>query len=140
MEGRPPIVDSLAQTALFADLTRSQLEVVAHTFEDEVYAEGQRVLRQGLSGSGLYVILDGEAVAIRDGEEVARLGRGNFFGEISVFSDEPPTADIKAATLLRCLVIPRPDVEGFLLGQPRVMLRMLKIEADRLRGMLEGQP
>jgi CRP-like cAMP-binding protein len=132
------VVDTLAQTALFADLTRSQLEVVAHTFEDEVYPEGQRVLRQGLSGSGLYVILDGEAVVLRDGEEVARLGRGNFFGEISVFGDEVPTADIVAASLLRCLVIPRPDVEPFLLENPEVMLRMLKIEAMRLRAMLEA--
>lgn len=135
---RPPVVDTLAQTALFADLSRSQLEVVAHTFEDEVYPEGQRVLRQGLSGSGLYVILDGEAVVLRNDEEVARLGRGDFFGEISVFGDEVPTADIVAATLLRCLVIPRPDVEPFLLQRPEVMLRMLKIEAVRLRGMLEA--
>src|SRR5918996_1023293 len=139
METRPPIVDSLAQTALFADLTRAQLEAVAHTFEDEVYAEGQRVLRQGLSGSGLYVILDGEAAVLRDDEEVARLGRGDFFGEISVFGDEVPTADIVAATLLRCLVIPRPEVDAFLLDRPRVMLRMLKIEAHRLRGMLEAR-
>jgi len=140
MEARPPIVDSLAQTALFADLTRAQLEVVAHTFEDEVYPEGQRVLRQGLTGSGLYVILDGEAVVFRDGDEVARLGRGDFFGEISVFGDEVPTADIAAATLLRCLVIPRPDVERFLIERPQVMLRMLKIESMRLRGMLEARP
>ena len=139
MEARPPIVDSLAQTALFADLTRAELEVVAHTFDDEVYAAGQRVLRQGLSGSGLYVILDGEAVVVRDGEEVARLGRGDFFGEISVFGDEAPTADIAASTLLRCLVIPRPEVEPFLLARPEVMLRMLKIESHRLRGMLEAR-
>src|SRR5918996_3908126 len=109
METRPPIVDSLAQTALFADLTRAQLEAVAHTYEDEVYPEGQRVLRQGLSGSGLYVILDGEAVVLRDGEEVARLGRGDFFGEISVFGGESPTADVAASGLLHSLVIPRPD-------------------------------
>ena len=138
MEGRPPLVESLAQTALFADLTPAQLDVVAHTYDEEVYPEGQRVLRQGLSGSGLYVIVDGEAVVTRDGEEVARLGRGDFFGEISVFGDEIPRADVTAATMLRCLVIPRPDVEPFLLERPKVMLRMLKIEAVRLRRMLEA--
>ncbi len=131
-------MDTLAQTALFADLTRPELDAVAHEFEEEAFAEGQRVLRQGFSGTGLYVILDGAAVIKRDGDEIARLGRGEFFGEISVLSDSPPTADVVAASLLRCLVIPRPDVERFLLGRPRVMLRMLRSEANRLRGMLEG--
>jgi CRP-like cAMP-binding protein len=36
-------------------------------------------------------------------------------------------------------VIPRPDVERFLLERPRVMLRMLRAEANRLRSMLEWQ-
>ena len=131
------LVDTLAQTSLFADLTRPQLGAVAHEFDEEAFGEGQKVLRQGLSGSGLYVILDGSAVVTRDGEEIARLGRGDFFGEISILTDGPPTSDIVAATLLRCLVIPRPDVERFLLERPHVMLRMLRSEANRLRGMLE---
>ena len=131
------LVDTLAQTSLFADLTRPQLEAVAHEFDEEAFGEGQKVLRQGLSGSGLYVILDGSAVVTRDGEEIARLGRGDFFGEISILTDGPPTSDIVAATLLRCLVIPRPDVERFLLERPHVMLRMLRSEANRLRGILE---
>jgi CRP-like cAMP-binding protein len=131
------LVDTLAQTSLFADLTRPQLEAVAHEFEEEAFGEGQKVLRQGLSGSGLYVILDGNAVVSRDGEEIARLGRGDFFGEISILTDGPPTSDIVAASLLRCLVIPRPAVERFLLERPQVMLRMLRSEANRLRGMLE---
>ena len=82
METRAPLIDRLAQTSLFADLSRPELEAVAHEFDEEAFAEGQRVLRQGLSGSSLYVILDGAAVVRRDGEEIARLGRGDFFGEI----------------------------------------------------------
>ena len=132
-----PLVDTLAQTSLFADLTRPQLEAVAHEFEEEAFGVGQKVLRQGLSGSGLYVILDGSAVVTRDDREIARLGRGDFFGEISILTDVPPTSDVVAETLLRCLVIPRPDLERFLLERPQVMLRMLRSEANRLRGMLE---
>jgi len=139
METRAPLLDRLAQTSLFADLSRPELEAVSHEFEEEAFAEGQRVLRQGLSGSSLYVILDGAAVVRRDGAEIARLGRGDFFGEISVLTDAPPTSDIVAEGVLHCLVIPRPEVERFLLARPRVMLRMLRAEANRLRGMLEWQ-
>jgi hypothetical protein len=39
-------VDALARLSLFADLTRPQLEVLAHSFDEEVFAAGQRVIRQ----------------------------------------------------------------------------------------------
>ena len=132
-----PVTERLAQLALFADLTRPQLEAVAHTLEEEVFAPPQRVLRQGLSGSGLYLILDGEAAVIVDGQERARLGRGDFFGEISVLTGEPPIADVVATTLLRCLVVPGPEVESFLVERPRVLFRMLQAEARRVRAATE---
>ena len=133
MNGVANIIDRLAQLALFADLSRPQLEAVAHTLEEQVFADGQRVLRQGLSGSAFYVVLEGEAAVIIDGTERARLGRGEFFGEISVLTGEPPNADIVAVGLLRCLVLSGDDLQRFLLGRPQVMLRLLKTEARRLR-------
>lgn len=126
-------VESLERLALFADLTRAQVESIAHRFEETVFAAGERVLRQGLSGGALYVIVDGEAVLRIDGIERGRFGAGEFFGEISVLTGDPPNADIEAATLLRCLEIPDVAVEPFLIEHPRVMFRMLRTEARRLR-------
>ena len=68
-----------------------------------------------------------------DGEERARLTRGDFFGEISILTDELPTADVIATTMLRCLTIPDNELKAFLLKQPSVMYRMLQAEARRLR-------
>lgn len=127
------VAGQLADLALFADLTWPEVEAVAHTFDEEVFAAGQRVLRQGLSGSGFYIVLEGAASVHVDGSERARLGRGDFFGEISTLLGEPPTADVRAETLLRCLLVPGPMVEEFLLDHPPVLLRMLKAEARRLR-------
>jgi CRP-like cAMP-binding protein len=133
VENGVDIVERLAQLSLFADLTHPQLESVAHTFDEEVYPEGQRVLRQGLTGNAFYLVLDGEARVLVDGRERVRLSRGDFFGEISVLTGDPPSADVQAASLLRCLVVPGPEVEPFLLDHPRVMFRMLQAEARRLR-------
>lgn len=126
-------VERLAQLALFADLRWPELEAVAHTFEEEVFGEGQRVLRQGISGGAFYVILEGEAAVVIDGQERARLGRGDFFGEISALTGGVPVADVRAETLLRCLSLPGPELESFLLEHPAVMLRMLQAESRRLR-------
>lgn len=131
------IVEKLSRLALFADLSTPQLESVAHSFDEAVFAEGERILRRGLTGGALYVIIEGEAVVRIGGEARVRFGPGEFFGEIGVLLDEPPVADVEAATLLRCLEIPGPDVEPFLVEFPRVMLRMLQMEARRLRTTTE---
>ena len=126
-------VDALARLSLFADLSHPQLEALAQSFSEEVFAEGQRVVRQDVTGGGFYVILDGEAKVAIDGQERARMTRGDFFGEISILTDEPPTADVIATSLLRCLIIPDNELKAFLLKQPSVMYRMLQIQARRLR-------
>ncbi|HYT52048.1 MAG TPA: cyclic nucleotide-binding domain-containing protein [Gaiellaceae bacterium] len=131
------VVEALAQLTLFADLTRPQLEEVAHTVGEDMFADGQRVLRQGMQGGGFFIILEGEAQVMIDGEERARLARGDFFGEIAALTGAAPTADVVATTLLRCLTISGPEIEQFLLDHPQVMLRMLKAEAHRLRSANE---
>ena len=133
------VVESLSQLTLFADLTQPQLEEVAHTVGEEVFSEGQRVLRQGMSGGHFFVIVEGEARILIDGEERARLARGDFFGEVAALTGDAPTADVVAATLLRCVVIPGVELETFLLEHPRVMFRMLQAEARRLRSANEWQ-
>jgi CRP-like cAMP-binding protein len=127
------IVDILAGLALFADLSRPQLQAVAHTLEEEWFTEGQRVLRQGFGGANFYVILDGEAAVRIDGETRAALGRGEFFGEVSALLGETPTADVVAIRPLRCAVLGGPAVEAFLMAYPHVMYRMLQAQARRLR-------
>jgi CRP-like cAMP-binding protein len=131
------VVDILAQLTLFGDLTRPQLEAVAHTFDEEVFAEGQRVIRQGFAGNSFYVILDGEASVHADGEQAATLTRGDFFGEVSVLLGEPPIADVTAARELRCLVLPGGDLEAFLVQYPRVAFRMVQAQARRLRSAMQ---
>jgi CRP-like cAMP-binding protein len=131
------LVDHLARLSLFADLSRPELESLAHTVEEEVFAEGQRILRKGLSGSGFFVILEGQAAIEVDGEQPWTLGPGDFFGEASVLTGEPPSADVVAKTLMRCVVVAGPDLERFLLDRPHLMLRLLREEAQRLRTALE---
>jgi CRP/FNR family transcriptional regulator, cyclic AMP receptor protein len=133
MATREEIADALAGMAMFADLTRPQLLGVASQFEEAFFSQGTRILRQGLTGSGFYVILDGEADVIADGQKRATSARGDFFGEVSVLLGEPPIADIVATRPLRCIVIGGPNLERFLLDYPKVMFRMLQVMARRLR-------
>ena len=125
--------DSLARLALFADLDRAQLEAASQLFDEQMFENGERVLRQGLTGNGFYVLLDGCVAVQIDGTERARLFPGDFFGEVSILTGEAPTADIVATSALRCAVLGEPEVKDFLIRNPHVMLRMLQAEARRVR-------
>ena len=110
------LADELGSLALFADLSRPQLEAVAHSFEEVWFADGDRILREGLSGTGFYV-----------------LGRGVFFGEVSALLGEPPSADVVALRSMRCLYLPGPSLHEFLIAHPAVTYRMLLDQTRRLR-------
>jgi CRP-like cAMP-binding protein len=133
------VADRLAQLALFADLTPAQIEAIAHSHDEAVFSEGERVLRRGLSGGNFYLILDGEASVVAGGAKLATLGRGDFFGEISALTGDTPSADVVADTILRCFVIPGAELERLLLERPQVMLRLLRMEARRLQTAVEWQ-
>jgi CRP-like cAMP-binding protein len=128
------VVEALSGFTLFGDLSRPQIEVVVHSFDEQLIPEGQRILRQGFGGTGFFVILEGEAVVRIDGEDRAHLGRGDFFGELSILLEEPPVADVVALAPLRCLVLGRDQLQDWLLSVPWVMYRMLQAELRRLQG------
>ena len=130
---RDQLIEALATFSLFADLSRPQLEGIVHSMEEEWFPEGQKVIRQGFTGTGFYVILEGDVSVRVDGEERAKLGRGDFFGEVSILLDEPPIADIVAATPVRALELPRAELETMLTTMPAVTLRMLQATLRRLR-------
>lgn len=123
----------LGRLGIFADLTEAELRDVAAELDERSFPEGGWVMRQGDTGTGLFIVVDGEVGVVVDDEERATLATGSFFGEVSVLLGEPVTADIVVRKSLRCLVIPPQRAEEFLLAYPRVMYRMFQIEARRLR-------
>ncbi|MGH3073704.1 MAG: cyclic nucleotide-binding domain-containing protein [Gaiellales bacterium] len=136
MAGTEELIDELAGLALFADLGRPELAGIAHTLEEEWYADGQRILREGLSGTGFFVVLEGE-VSVRLGEtELARLRRGAYFGEAAILLGELPGADVVAAGRVRVVNLAGPALQDFLMRHPNVMYRMLQEQTRRLRGAI----
>jgi len=133
------LVDTLSGISLFADVGAPELASIAHIVEERRFADGERILRQGISGSAFHLILDGTATIRVDGKDYGTLERGDFFGEISILLAEPPVADIVAGRGLRCAVIAGPALESFMLAHPTVLYRMLKAEARKLQRATSGR-
>ncbi len=139
MAVREDAVEIMAGFALFADLAGPELERAVRTFDESWFGEGERIVRQGFTGSGFYVILDGGASILVDGVERSTLRPGDYFGEISSLLAEAPVADIVAQGPLRCLVLPAEQLESFLVNHPRLMFRLLQGEARKLRNTTRWQ-
>ena len=88
---------------LFRELDSSLINLLAGKMVKEEFKEGEAIINQGDEGDKFYVILEGECEVSVDRDDkknhqVARLAKGEYFGEIALIRDIPRTATIKAST------------------------------------------
>ena len=92
----------LGNVPLFSGLDPRELETISRTVHERTFDEGDVVAEEGQGGVGFFVIRDGEAKVTVGGNEVRRLGPGDYFGEIALISEGARTATVTAETRLRC--------------------------------------
>jgi CRP/FNR family cyclic AMP-dependent transcriptional regulator len=96
-------IDLLRHVPLFSGLDRRDLRDVASTMKERRFNAGDVLAREGQSGVGFFVIEEGEARVEVGGRQVARLGPGNYFGEIALIAESPRTATVTAETSMLAL-------------------------------------
>ena len=137
MKARDDVVPALGRSPLFAGLSKHELEEIAASFDDATYLPEHGVLHEHRSGLEFFFILDGTACVEVDGAVIARLGPGDFFGEVSALDGGPRTATIRAETMLRCLVLPNGTFRDFLMAHPRVAVNLIPELVRRFRSASE---
>ena len=105
----------------------------------KVYQGGEEIVHQGDIGSCMYVIQDGEVEVVRyqDGTTVqlAVLGRGEFFGEISLFGNEERSATVRAKGEARILTVDKKIFLRRIQEDLTLALRVFQTMADRIKDM-----
>lgn len=128
----------LSRTRLFAGVDAEGLARIADRIT-EVDMPAERVIaRQGEIGTGFFIIASGSVRVIRDGETLAELGPGNFFGELSVLDGKPRNAQVVSKEPTTCLALATWDFEAVVREQPTVALAILRELAGRLRELTEA--
>jgi CRP-like cAMP-binding protein len=128
----------LAATPLFADLDAAGMDTIAGRAVEASFEDGNVIARQGDIGTGFFVIATGAVRVVRDGHQIAHLGPGEFFGELSVLDGRPRTAQVIADGATTCLALATWDFEAVVTEQPAVALAILRVLAKRLRDLTEG--
>jgi small-conductance mechanosensitive channel/CRP-like cAMP-binding protein len=95
---RDEILAGVRQSHLFDVLTTDEVAHFVDSAKMRSFAPGEAAVRQGDAGSSLFFVLRGEMSVEVDGIEVARLGQGRMFGEMSLLTGEPRKATVRACT------------------------------------------
>ncbi len=127
--------DLLRKVALFSGITERALGTIAGRAEVIEFAPGQYIVRQGQVGTGFYLLASGRARVVRGGQALARLGPGDFFGELSVLDQAPRMAHVIAEEPTVCLALASWDFTKVLEEHPKIALSLLREIARRLRAV-----
>jgi CRP/FNR family cyclic AMP-dependent transcriptional regulator len=121
----------LRDVPMFRHLSKSELERVAGWLQAYSVPAGDLLVREGASAQEFFLIEDGEAAVLQDGERIAVLGPGDFFGEIGLVETNRRTATIIAATPMDVIVMYRPEFEQ--------MEKELPTVADQIRATIKAR-
>jgi CRP-like cAMP-binding protein/ATP/ADP translocase/HEAT repeat protein len=126
----------LQKIDLFAHLGPNDFIWLAQMVEEIAYDPGEAICRAGDFGDTMYGIIEGSVRVHRGSDEFALLGEGAFFGEMAIIDSGPRSADCTAKEATVLLQLHRDLVLSFCFQNIDVLRSMMRVIADRLRGMI----
>ncbi|TAK99048.1 MAG: cyclic nucleotide-binding domain-containing protein, partial [Rhodospirillaceae bacterium] len=103
------------------------------------FAAGSIIFEKDSLTSDFVIIQDGmvsvfiPSAGEGDAIELARLGRGSYFGEMAIFDDYPRSASTYAVTDVRVCLIGKDAFRSFLRFHPATLFQMCKVFSHRIR-------
>lgn len=122
---------TLRSVPLFEGCSTAQLRTIDRLLTEVRVPAGRELIRQGERGLDFAVVVDGRARVVRDGERVAELGPGAFFGELALVEGRERTATVTARTPMRLYVLHRLEFDRLFEVVPAVRERVLAAAASR---------
>jgi putative iron-dependent peroxidase len=126
-------LELLRGVPLFSRLQPEEIGRLAELASEIDVADGEVLTRQGESGHEFFVVLTGEVVIERDGRQLARLGPGNFLGEIALIDGRPRTATATADGPTRLMVLSHQQFDAVLDELPTVSREVVRVLVERVR-------
>lgn len=122
----------LASVPLLAGLDGRVRRRLSQIGKRRTYAAGERIVKEGSTGTALYVVLSGRIRVERGGGAVGELGQGDFFGELALIEDEPRSASVIAVEEAECLLFPAWEFRALLEEHPQIAVAIMRALIARL--------
>ena len=125
--------DALKKVPLLAGLGDRELQRLAGQLHERTFPAGSAVVSEGATGTGFFVITEGEADVEIRGQARARLGPGDYFGEMALIDEGVRSATITAGADLTCYGMTPWEFKPFVEEHPEVAWTLLQNLTRRLR-------
>jgi CRP-like cAMP-binding protein len=127
-------IELLREVWLFSGCNEEEIERIAAMAEPRDVDAGTEVTREGEEGLEFFVVVEGEAIASVEGDEVGRVIPGGFFGEMALIDGGDRVATVTAQTPMRLLVLGRHEFNEMLeIAMPAVTPKLLAVVGARMR-------
>ena len=133
MASRKQHLEHLRNVALFAGLSKKELEKLARASDEVTMTAGSLVMDQGQMGREAFVLLEGTVTVKRNNRKMATLGPGEVLGEMSLLDHGPRTATVVCDTDCTLLVLEQRHFIGVLDSLPGLAVKLLAALAGRIR-------
>jgi CRP-like cAMP-binding protein len=137
MAGKDPKIEHLRSIPIFSACGPGDLQRVAQLVDEVDIADGQVIMREGESGTEMYIIVSGRARAERRGRTINEFGPGAVFGEMSLIAEGSRTATVIAEGPLRAFVVAHREFHSLMDGYPAFRMRILEGLAAKVRELEE---
>jgi CRP-like cAMP-binding protein len=125
-------LDALQKVPFLSHVGRKQLDGLAQTMAEREMSAGREIVTQGKGGVAFFLILDGQATVVVDGEDRRTLGPGDHFGEIAlIVPDIPRTSTVRADSDVRLAALTAWNFKPFVMQNPDVAWALLEEMAKR---------
>jgi CRP/FNR family transcriptional regulator, cyclic AMP receptor protein len=124
-------VARLKSIPLFANVSDDELQTIAPFAQETDVASGQVLAKEGQYAYEFMAIEEGQAEVTREGEHVADLGPGDFFGEIGLLETQLRTATVTAKTPMRLLTLTGWDMKRLEKNIPQAVEEIRRVLDQR---------
>src|SRR5215211_2625453 len=127
---------SLRSIALFESLPGRARQTIAQHAEEIDVPEGTELARQGEFAYEFFVIEDGTAEVLRDGQHIADLGPGDFLGEMGIVGKVVRNATVATTSPARVIVMTAQAFRAMAGSNPEVASRIEAAVEERCRALV----
>lgn len=128
-----PKVDRLTRVPLFAAVSKRDLQFIASRVDEVSLKPGQTLIREGQPTEAFFILESGHVEVTRAGKPAARLGPGDFFGEIGMLDGGPATATVVTDGPVEAMVLSHAQFRDAIKGNDSLALQVIAAMAKRLR-------
>jgi CRP-like cAMP-binding protein len=122
----------LTQVPLFASLDDAVVTKIAQWFTPREISEDTELAGEGAAGYSFFVMVAGQATVTRQGEKIADLGPGDFFGEGAMIGAGRRGATVRTSTPSQVLVMFGSEFRRLQQEHPEIAARIEEIALQRL--------